>query len=233
MKTKNNKIDELVSNNPDTVAITYEASTRYLIEKSNKRAWTITFISIIVTVIVLLFHIFRPLTDTQPYVIRVNDTTGIVDVLSVLDEKAIPRSEALDKYFVAQYLKAREGYFFDILQKDYELVQMMSVPDVAKRYVAEYEGENARHLVLKDNYEIDIQIVSITLENSAGSNHARVRFNQNTRTKPSGTVAEKKAKIATISYDYEPNTHKKESERLKNPLGFKVATYRIDDEILR
>ena len=39
------------------------------------------------------------------------------------------------------------------------------------------------------------------------------------------------SKIATLSYDYSPDEPVNEQERLENPLGFKVLTYRIDTEI--
>ena len=41
------------------------------------------------------------------------------------------------------------------------------------------------------------------------------------------------SKVATLSYEYSPANLSTEDERLKNPLGFKVITYRIDDEIRR
>ncbi|WP_325062670.1 VirB8 family type IV secretion system protein, partial [Aggregatibacter actinomycetemcomitans] len=36
-----------------------------------------------------------------------------------------------NKHFISQYIKAREGYYFNTLQQEYELTQMMSSGDVA------------------------------------------------------------------------------------------------------
>lgn len=69
------------------------------------------------------------------------------------------------------------------MQNDYELVQILSYPDVANIYLKTYEGEKARDQVLKNDFEVEIDIVSVTLGNSAGSPIATIRFNEITRKK--------------------------------------------------
>ncbi|EDO7342202.1 hypothetical protein GKJ49_08940 [Campylobacter coli] len=74
--------------NEFNTAIDYEASFRYLIEKSNKRAWLIAFISIFIAIIsIIAVVLLTPLKTIEPYVIRVDNTTGMVDILTMLDEK--------------------------------------------------------------------------------------------------------------------------------------------------
>ncbi len=108
-------------------AMDYEASFRYLIDKSNKRAWLIAFVSIFIAIIsIVAVVLLTPLKTIEPYVIRVDNTTGMVDILTMLDEKEISSNEALDKYFISQYVKAREGYYYELLNQDYLLTQLMS-----------------------------------------------------------------------------------------------------------
>ncbi|BEJ86644.1 hypothetical protein B10525_17770 (plasmid) [Campylobacter jejuni] len=73
----------------------------------------------------------------------------MVDILTMLDEKEIKANEALDKYFISTYVKAREGYYYDLLNQDYLLTQLMSSEKVANEYRALYEGDNARDQILK------------------------------------------------------------------------------------
>ena len=96
-----------------------------------------------------------------------------------------------------------------------------------------YEGTNSRVEILKNKTEIDIEISSVTLNDSNGMNTATIRFNEIYKDAQSRTVTNKKAKIVTMAYDYSPQTLTNEQERLENPLGFKVLTYRIDDEVER
>ncbi len=234
MKKVDKQIENFVKNNPDEVAISYEASIRYIAEQANKRAYLISGVALFIAIIsVIAVCLLTPLKSVEPYVIRVDNTTGMVDIITSVNEAAFSQNEALDKYFATMYVKAREGYYYDILQNDYELVQILSYPDVANIYLKTYEGEKARDQVLKNDFEVEIDIVSVTLGNSAGSPIATIRFNEITRKKGEKIAISNKAKIVTLSYDYQPNTLTTEKERIKNPLGFKVSTYRIDDEIRR
>lgn len=221
-----------MSNN-DNVALTYEASIRYLVEQSNKRAWLIAFLAVIILAIaVTAVCLLTPLKSVEPYVIRVDNTTGMVDIITSVNEETLTGNEALDKYFAGLYVKTREGYYFNMLQNDYTLTQILSAPNIAADYVSIYQGENPRQEILKNKVEVSVDIVSITLSNSAGSSVATIRFNLVSKDLEHGNKTTK-AKIVTMAYEYNPALLTKEEERIKNPLGFKVLTYRIDDEIGR
>ncbi|TKX33429.1 virB8 family protein [Campylobacter taeniopygiae] len=216
--------------NDFNTAIGYEASFRYLIEQSNKRAWLIAFISIFIAIIsVIAVVLLTPLKTVEPYVIRVDNTTGMVDILTILDEKEIKSNEALDKYFISTYVKAREGYYYDLLNQDYLLTQLMSSEKVANEYRALYEGDNARDQILKNFNEVSVQILSIVLSESNGVKTATVRAIITTKNLNSKAITQT-TKVITLSYDY-ILAKASEGNRILNPLGFKVLTYRIDDEV--
>ncbi|WP_317948957.1 type IV secretion system protein, partial [Campylobacter jejuni] len=206
--------------NEFNTAIDYEASFRYLIEKSNKRAWLIAFISIFIAIIsIIAVVLLTPLKTIEPYVIRVDNTTGMVDILTMLDEKEIKANEALDKYFISTYVKAREGYYYDLLNQDYLLTQLMSSEKVANEYRALYEGDNARDQILKNSNEVSVQILSIVLGESNGVKTATVRAIITTKNLTSkGTT--QATKVITLSYDY-ILAKASEENRFLNPLGFK------------
>ncbi|XFC31900.1 type IV secretion system protein (plasmid) [Campylobacter coli] len=211
-------------------AMDYEASFRYLIDKSNKRAWLIAFVSIFIAIIsIVAVVLLTPLKTIEPYVIRVDNTTGMVDILTMLDEKEISSNEALDKYFISQYVKAREGYYYELLNQDYLLTQLMSSEKVANEYRAWYEGENARDQILKNSNEVNVQILSIVLGNSNGVKTSTIRAKIITKNLNTRELSES-TKVITLSYDY-ILAKASEENRILNPLGFKVTNYRIDEEI--
>ncbi|HEF1814845.1 TPA: type IV secretion system protein [Campylobacter coli] len=211
-------------------AMDYEASFRYLIDKSNKRAWLIAFVSIFIAIIsIVAVVLLTPLKTIEPYVIRVDNTTGMVDILTMLDEKDISSNEALDKYFISQYVKAREGYYYELLNQDYLLTQLMSSEKVANEYRAWYEGENARDQILKNSNEVNVQILSIVLGNSNGVKTSTIRAKIITKNLNTRGLSES-TKVITLSYDY-ILAKASEENRILNPLGFKVTNYRIDEEI--
>ncbi|EAJ1350844.1 type IV secretion system protein [Campylobacter coli] len=216
--------------NEFNTAIDYEASFRYLIDKSNKRAWLIAFVSIFIAIIsIVAVVLLTPLKTIEPYVIRVDNTTGMVDILTMLDEKEISSNEALDKYFISQYVKAREGYYYELLNQDYLLTQLMSSEKVANEYRAWYEGENARDQILKNSNEVNVQILSIVLGNSNGVKTSTIRAKIITKNLNTRGLSES-TKVITLSYDY-ILAKASEENRILNPLGFKVTNYRIDEEI--
>ncbi|EAI8783700.1 type IV secretion system protein, partial [Campylobacter upsaliensis] len=161
--------------------------------------------------------------------IRVDNTTGMVDILTLLDEKEITQNEALDKYFISQYIKAREGYYYELLNQDYLLTQLMSSENVANEYRALYEGDNARDQVLKNSNEVSVQILSVVLGESNGVKTSTIRANITTKNLSSRGTSQA-TKVITLSYDYTLGKASEEN-RLLNPLGFKVLTYRIDNEV--
>ncbi|MGM9096552.1 type IV secretion system protein, partial [Campylobacter jejuni] len=125
--------------------------------------------------------------------------------------------------------KAREGYYYDLLNQDYLLTQLMSSEKVANEYRALYEGDNARDQILKNSNEVSVQILSIVLGESNGVKTATVRAIITTKNLTSkGTT--QATKVITLSYDY-ILAKASEENRFLNPLGFKVLTYRIDDEV--
>ena len=180
----------MINNNDNETAISYVASIRYLVEKSNKRAWTIAIISAIIALAsIIAVACMTPLKQAIPYVIRVDNTTGMVDIITSVNEEEWTSNEALDKYFVSQYVKVREGYYYNLLTQDYMLTQIYSSPQVAQEYVRIYEGANARQNKLRANNEVSIDINSVVLGESAGIKTATIRFNAVTKGLQGGAKA--------------------------------------------
>ncbi|WP_289259117.1 type IV secretion system protein [Campylobacter sp.] len=218
----------------DIEAMSYNSNVRYLIEVSNKRAWLVSFIfGFIAIMSIIALFLLTPLKQSVPYVIRVDNVTGMVDIISTLKDQTVvsKNSEALDKYFTANYVKLREQYYWDILEQDYYTVQVFSSNRISAEYQNIYAGANSRVKNLQNSVEVEIQIISVVLTNSAGANVATIRFNEIVKDLQSKT-SKQTTKVATLTYEYvkELTTEK---ERVMNPLGFKVNTYRIDSEIAR
>lgn len=119
--------------NDENIALTYEASLRYLIEKSNQRAWLIAFIASFISILsIVAICLLTPLKTVEPYVIKVDNKTGETGIVTILNEENFTSSEVLDKFFINEYVKSREGYYYNILQKDYLKVQLYSSAEVKK-----------------------------------------------------------------------------------------------------
>ncbi len=213
-------------------ALDFESSLRYMIEQSNKRAYLFAvFCGVLSVLAIIAVMLLTPLKTTEPYLVRVNDTTGAVDIISILDVEQISNNEALDKHFINSYVRAREGYFYDMLNRDYELVLTLSSDRVAADYKDIYKGEDARDKVFKNNIQISVDVLSIVLTESAGVKTATIRTNLAIKNLSNRSIINQ-YRIITLSYEYQ-NLAFRENLRHINPLGFKVLTYRIDEDIKR
>lgn len=212
-------------------SINYAASIRYLVEVSNRRAWVVAFTSLFLAALSIFAVVgLTPFKTVVPYIVRVNDVTGVVDIVSAIDTKSISMPEAVDKYFARLYVTTRESYYFNTLNKDYIATQILSSKRIADEYRLIYDGDHSRDKKLKNNTEVQIIIISIVLGESAGTKTATIRYDEVTKTLSTQTSSSQ-TKVVTLSYEYETNMKLTESERLINPLNFKVLTYRTDFEV--
>ncbi|MBB5073633.1 type IV secretion system protein VirB8 [Bartonella callosciuri] len=162
-----------------------------------------------------------------PLVLRVDNTTGAVDVISIMREHEDSYGEVVDRYWLNQYVLNRETYDYDTIQLNYDTTALLSAPTVQQEFYKIYEGENARDQVLSNKARITVKIRSIQPN---GLGQATVRFTTQQQDS-NGTVGPKQHQIATIGYTY-VGAPMKSSDRLLNPLGFQVTSYRADPEVL-
>ncbi len=174
-----------------------------------------------------------------PVPIVVDRATGETTTTAVLASESVPPEEALDKANAARYVKAREGYAWDFLQRDYDVVSRTSAPDVFKPYQALFEGNEALHKKLGASTVWRVRVVSVRLDlDRAGKTTTGVRggeavvtYDREVRSEERGAFDVPTRAVATLRYEYRPKAPMTEAERLDNPLGFVVTAYRSDSEL--
>src|SRR5665213_990727 len=104
-------------------------------EKSERRAWLIAAISIgIAALSVIAVTALAPLKKVVPFLVSIDKASGETQVVAVLDAKAVTHNELVDRYWVMNYVRARERYDWGLLQYDYDTVIRLSDDKVAKQY---------------------------------------------------------------------------------------------------
>ncbi len=211
-------------------ALDWEASRLFMIEKSERRAWKITLCAIALTLLSwLIIMLIMPLKETIPYVVRVNNTTGIPDIVTALNDKQISHDDVMDKYWTATYVRARETYDWYTLKKDYNTVGLLSSARVGAEYAQLFTGDKALDKIFGNNVRALVEIVSVVPN---GNRVATVRFIKHTKREGEEGEGESHAWVATVSYEYKNPSLMKESKRLVNPFGFQVMSYRVDPELV-
>lgn len=195
--------------------------------KSARRGWIAAGIATTIAICaVFAVAALAPLKTVVPYVIRVDNTTGIVDVASGLDVSTdVDYEEAIDKYFLSKYILHREGYLFQTLKHDRDVVGLMSSERVGQQYT-EYtdyrKNPQAPVAIYGETAEVKVKIQNISF---LGKDVAQVRYTKTVtragkRTAPSHWAA-------TITFRYS-NANMKPEDRLISPLGFQATQYRND-----
>ena len=171
-----------------------------------------------------------PLKTSEPFVIRVDRTTGSVDVVRGLsaEDGPVHYDEAVSKYFLGQYVRQREGYLDPAAEDAFRLVSILSAPAEQRRWADLFRGSNPdspQNLYGRDG-EAVISIRAIGFINDGVAN---VRFHRTVRQAQQTVESDW---IATIAFTY-TRAPMSEPDRLRNPLGFQVTSYRADPEVIR
>ena len=196
--------------------------------RSKRLAWTIAAIASGLAITgVAAVAMLTPLKTVAPYVIMVDKATGASEITSSMTgDKQITYNEAVAKYFLADYVRNREGWIPQARQEFFDGVLAMSSRDEQARWTAFYSKDNPKspQSVFTDLDTVFVAIKSVTF---ISKNVAQVRF---TKTLQRGTSATDTPAIATITYDT-TDTPTTEQQRFKNPLGLEVQSYRADLEV--
>lgn len=201
--------------------------------RSKRLAWMVAGVASGLAVTgVAAVAMLTPLKTVAPYVITVDKATGASEITSTLSDswgsgdKQITYNEAVAKYFLADYVRNREGWIPQARQEFFEGVLAMSSRDEQARWTAFYSKDNPKspQSVFTDLDTVFIAVKSVTF---VSAKVAQIRF---TKTLQRGSVVTDTPAIATVTYDT-TDTPTTEQQRFKNPLGLEVQTYRADLEV--
>lgn len=180
-------------------------------------------------VILISLSTIRYLKNTQsiePFVIEIEEKDGVPTVVEPLSVKAYSANEAIKRYFIVKYIKAREEYFSSTFDRNfYDVVRVLSSTDV---YYSDYRPKfnvnnpsSPYNLYGSSSYRI-VGLKSIIFPSSKS---AQIRVALNVI----GQINLVMNKIIYMEFDFK-NLNMNDSDRLINPLGFQVTLFRIDDE---
>jgi type IV secretion system protein VirB8 len=194
-------------------------------ERSVKVAYTVAASSVGVSVLLAGALIgLTPLKTVEPFVIRVDNSTGIVDVVTALTG---PRTydDAVTRYYAAKYVQGREGFVASEAEPTFKAVTLMSASAEQQRFVDGYgrSSGTSPHVVYKGGATSRVSVKSISM---LAKNVAAVRY---LRTVTRGDEVKTTHWIATLTISFSGEAMSA-GDRLINPLGFQVTDYRADAE---
>ncbi len=168
-----------------------------------------------------------PLKTVVPYVIRVDKASGETQIVTALKGPQ-PRTyeDAVNRYFIAQYARLREGWLNDAARENAYTVMLMSDQAEGARYLngVQSNNKNAPSNIYGDKGFVSISIRTISF---LSPTVAQVRFSKIITFGQNTPIAQNWNAILTFKYTTAPEHEK---DRTINPLGFQVVNYRSDPE---
>lgn len=215
-------------------AASWEADRADMQRRSARVAWWVAgagWVCAITTAIALM--LLTPLKRVEPFLIRVDRTTGVVDVVPVYTGQAT-LSETVTRYFLTHYVSICERFDYATAESDYKECGAFQTPKENAAWYARWNPSNPQSPlnVHKDGSTVNVQVEAVSLFKRADgvTNLAQVRYLTIER-QESGAGAHYEHWIATIEYAYgHPSADP--SVRLLDPLGFKVVSFTREPEVL-
>ena len=215
-------------------AVAWDADRVAMKERSVRVAWRVAAASLVVTLLcIAALLVLMPLKRVEPYLIRLDSATGLIDVVPVyVGDTALP--ETVTRYFLDHYVTTCERFNFATAESDYEECGAFHNPQRNQAWYAAWAKSNPNSPLnlYKDGTTIRAQVTSVSFFTRADGvgDLAQVRYVKAKR--QSGSAEEERTHwIATLRFAY-ATPAAEASTRRWNPLGFKVLDFRPEPEVL-
>jgi type IV secretion system protein VirB8 len=177
--------------------------------------------------------LLMPLKQVIPYLVRVDGSTGVVDVVPALVGRATPE-EAVTRYFLTHYVSVCERFNFSTAESDYEECGAFHSAQRNQAWYASWTSTNPNSPLNlhKDGSSVRVQVNAVSFFTRATglSDLAQVRYLKAAR-QGAGSDESFTHWVATIQYAY-GEAAKDPKTRRWNPLGFKIIDFRTEPEVL-
>jgi type IV secretion system protein VirB8 len=213
----------------------WELDRTMMLQRSERRGWIVGGAGILIAILsVLAVFAHGALHQVVGIPIVVDKTTGETTIQERLSTETIPPMEALDKHNLAVFVRAREGYSWWFLQRDFDQVSRMAIPTIFADYNREFEGQDALQKKLAAAEEWRINIVAVRLAPSGRRGNAgtgSISYERVIHLVDRNIPDVTTRYVASVVYEYQPKVLAREKDRIENPFGFVVTAYRSDPEI--
>jgi type IV secretion system protein VirB8 len=203
------------------------------VRQSARHAWLVATGACLVAISASVgLAMLTPLKRVEPFVVRVDSATGVVDVVPGYAPTAtLP--EVVTRHLVTEYVIQRERYVPAIAEADYEQIGALQSAPMNQRWAAAWARSNPLSPLNRyaDGSRVRVQIKSVVFLKQVPGEAQTLQVRFLTATERGAGAAEEFAHfVATLETAYVVPS---DDVRLRvlNPLGFKVLEYRREPEV--
>jgi len=171
-----------------------------------------------------------PLKTIQTHVVIVDKSNGQLDRVAAVQDMTLAESDAIIQAHLVTYVDQRETYDTTDSEERINSVLERSDGDAARTLRDLWNSANEDYpiTVYGPDARIDVAIKSV---NQLSEAVAQVRFTKTLRL-PRDNRTVTRGYVATVGFEFRPETKQLLQEVWGNPLGFVVTSYRVDAETL-
>jgi type IV secretion system protein VirB8 len=199
-----------------------------------RRAWIIALIAVGIALLsTAALAMLAPLKHVEPFVVRVDTSTGIVDVVpGYAGTEALP--ESVTRLLVTQYVVARERYVPALAATDYEQVGAYHTAAMNQAWATTWARSNPESPLNRFSdgtlVQVQVQSVSFLRQLRGEPDLIQTRFVSELQ-RGANAVTERSHFVATLQVAFAAPSSDVHIRAL-NPLGFKVLEYRREPEVV-
>jgi len=195
--------------------------------KSRRAAWVVAGgACTVAALLALAVAAMTPLRRVEPYLVRVDSATGIVDnVIRVRDAK-LGQDEVMNRYFLRKYVMLRQSYTRQQVQTNFDQLVLLSAPKERIKLKSEWQLSSPTSPYARYG-ELGTAEVKITNVTFLAPNIGQIR---SVITERKNGIETKRHMISTIEFEYTA-APASEAARAVNPLGFQETSWRSDEEV--
>jgi type IV secretion system protein VirB8 len=213
-------------------AASWDADRAAQSQRSARLAWVIASVSLLAALCAMgAVMMLTPLKSVEPFVIRVDNTTGLVDVVPIYTGTA-GLQETVTRYLLWHYVFVCERFNFATAESDYQECGAFNSAALNQQWARAWAVSNPQSPLnlYKDGTVVRARVVAITFLPRANGTQdlAQVRY-VTTRQTADGGEEQPAHWVATVQYTYaKPPSDL--TARQWNPLGLRILDFRREPE---
>ena len=206
-------------------------SNKYQLVMAQKKILTLFSLLSIATVVISVIFVkqFTESKSFEPYVVELEEKTGVLNVVDNLTESTLTADESIKKSYIYKFLNAGEGYNYITFEDDRKTLGLLTTTQVYRQMYNKYSLANENSIVntLQNRGTFKVKVKSIIFNTPTVATVRFVIYNS----KPSKLYPAEMHKIAEIQFVFSTAMQLSAEDRYINPLGFQVNKYSVGDDI--
>ena len=219
----------------------YQDKYQHVLTQRNLLA-LISLISLL-SAVIAAFALLRlvPLKSVEPYLLQVDERSGVTQRVNPLSREDYAASEAVDRYFAYQYLRVREGYNASVIRNNFDMVRVMSTAPLLRVYRYEIDPNNDKGMGKRHGAtgQRDVHVNSMVYvvppsekgKPLSPTNSRNIQARITTTERLPNQTETVQNWVVTITFEYANLTLNADDQYL-NPIGYIVTAYQIQPETL-